>query len=199
MITVKQYAEERGVTIQAVHQSMSGKRKQAKLKGHVQVIDGVKWLDEEAVAILDEHRNKNPIVIVQQDMDETIERLRREKEVLLERVAAQGARIGELADWKAEKSLEIAAADQTKLLLEGTKAELEAAKRDAAEKAEELGFAQQEAEAAKKQAEEAKEAKERALAEKNAWAEYAAELEAYNALNRWKRRKAKKPQPPKED
>lgn len=27
MITVKQYAEERGITIQAVHQSMKGKRK----------------------------------------------------------------------------------------------------------------------------------------------------------------------------
>lgn len=165
MITVKQYAEERGITIQAVHQSMSGKRKQAKLKGHVQVIDGVKWLDEEAVAILDEHRNKNPIVIVQQDKDEEIERLRRENELLLKKVAA-------LSEWKADNAMAIAEANHTKLLLEGTKAELEEAKRDAAEmaaaQAVELGLAQKEAEASKKRAEEA-EARERALKERNLW------------------------------
>ena len=40
MITVKQYAEERGITIQAVHQSMQGKRKKDRLEGHVTVIDG---------------------------------------------------------------------------------------------------------------------------------------------------------------
>ena len=161
MITVKQYAEERGITIQAVHQSMSGKRKQAKLKGHVQVIDGVKWLDEEAVAILDEHRNKNPIVIVQQDKDEAIEAMRLKlEELLVERA--------ELYKWKADNAMAIAEANHTKLLLEGTKAELEAAKRDAAEQAVVLGLAQKEAEASKKRAEEA-EARERALKERNMW------------------------------
>lgn len=168
MITVKQYAEERGITIQAVHQSMSGKRKQAKLKGHVQVIDGVKWLDEEAVAILDEHRNKNPIVIIQQDKDELLEQLRREKEALLVKIAEQGARIGELADWKAENAVAIAEASQTKLMLEDAKAELETVKKDAAAQAVELGIAQKEAEDAKKRAEAAEE-RERALKERNLW------------------------------
>lgn len=152
MITVKQYAEERGITIQAVHQSMSGKRKKERLDGHVHVIDGVKWLDEEAVAVLDEHRNKNPIVIIQQDKDELIEQLRREREELLMKVAAQGARIGELADWKAEKAVEIAEASQAKLMLESTKGELEAAKRDVAAQAVELDHAQQAAEQARQEA-----------------------------------------------
>ena len=60
MTSVKQYAEERKITIQAVHQSMKGKRKQALLEGHVHMVNGVKWLDDEAVQILDEDRKKIP-------------------------------------------------------------------------------------------------------------------------------------------
>ena len=132
MITVKQYAEERGITIQAVHQSMTSKRKKEKLAGHIQVIEGVKWLDEEAVNILDEYRNKNAVVVIQQNKDEEIHRLTEENKALLVKIAEQGAkigeqgaRIGELSDWKAEKAMEIAIAAQTKLLLEAAHADVE--------------------------------------------------------------------------
>lgn len=73
VITVKEYADSRNITIQAVHQSMKGKRKAEKLIGHVEIRDGVKWLDEEAVRILDESRNKTPVVIMQNEHDEIIE------------------------------------------------------------------------------------------------------------------------------
>ena len=118
MITVKQYAEERGITIQAVHQSMNGKRKKERLDGHVQVIDGIKWLDEEAVAILDESRNRSPIVWEKADANERIEELEREREAMLLKIAAQADRISELAQWKADNAMLIAGAEQTKMLLD---------------------------------------------------------------------------------
>lgn len=128
MITVKQFAEERGITIQAVHQSMQGKRKKDRLNGHVQVIDGVKWLDEEAVAILDEARNKAPIVWERSDSNARIEELEQNEKVLLAKIAAQADRIAELAQWKADKAMVLAEAEQKQLLLDTTKAELEQAK-----------------------------------------------------------------------
>lgn len=73
MITVKEYADSRNITIQAVHQSMKGKRKAEKLVGHVETRDGVKWLDDEAVRILDESRSKTPVVIMQNEHDEVLE------------------------------------------------------------------------------------------------------------------------------
>lgn len=118
MITVKQYADERGITIQAVHQSMNGKRKKERLDGHVQVIDGVKWLDEDAVAILDESRNRSPIVWEKADANERIEELEREREAMLIKIAAQADRISELAQWKADNAMLIAGAEQTKTLLD---------------------------------------------------------------------------------
>lgn len=128
MITVKQFAEERGITIQAVHQSMQGKRKKDRLNGHVHVIDGVKWLDEEAVAILDEARNKAPIVWERSDSNARIEELEQNEKVLLAKIAAQADRIAELAQWKADKAMVLAEAEQKQLLLDTTKAELEQAK-----------------------------------------------------------------------
>lgn len=128
MITVKQYAEERGITIQAVHQSMNGKRKKERLEGHVQVIDGVKWLDEEAVAILDEARNKSPIVWERTDSNARIEELEQNEKVMLAKIAAQADQIAQLAQWKADNALAIAEAGQKQLLLDSTRAELEQAK-----------------------------------------------------------------------
>lgn len=190
VVSLRDYAKDKSVSYEAVRKQVA--RYKDELAGHI-IMDGrQQFLDEEAVAFLDGKRQKNPVVIYEQSKDEAIEGLRRSIEMLQ-------AERAELYKWKADNAVAIAEANHTQLLLDGTKAELEAAKRDAAEKAEELGFAQQEADAAKKRAEEAKEAEERALAEKNAWAEYAAALEAYNALGWWKRRKAEKPQPPKEE
>lgn len=145
MITVKQFAEERGITIQAVHQSMQGKRKKDRLDGHVQVIDGVKWLDEEAVAILDEARNKAPIVWEKTDANARIEELEQNEKVMLAKIAAQADRIAELAQWKADNALAIAAAAQTQLLLDSTRAELEQASREVTEARQEAADARQKA------------------------------------------------------
>lgn len=145
MITVKQYADERGITIQAVHQSMNGKRKKDRLEGHVQVIDGVKWLDEEAIAILDEARNKSPIVWEKTDANARIEELEQNEKIMLAKIAAQADRISDLAQWKADNAVAIAAANQTQLLLDTTRAELEQAKEYGQQTSQEAAEARQEA------------------------------------------------------
>lgn len=78
MISVKEYAKIQGVTVQAVHQQMKRKRNSEKLVGHVSVIDGAKYLDDEAVKILDEGRKKTPIIIVSDQKDDLIADLKEE-------------------------------------------------------------------------------------------------------------------------
>lgn len=124
MITVKQYADERKISIQAVHQSMQGKRKKERLEGHVTVIDGVKWLDDEAVQILDEARNKSPIVYEKTDRDQIIKDMEENEKNYLRKIAAQADEIASWAKKDAESAHLIAGATHTQLLLDSTKAEL---------------------------------------------------------------------------
>ena len=198
MITVKQYAEDRNITIQAVHQSMKGKRKKGLLEGHVHLVDGIKWLDDEAVAILDKDRKKPPVIYERENANATIEQLRQDREVLLAKVAA-------LSEWKAENAIAIAEANQTQLRLtaaEQEKGELE--KQLVAAKAEidalgvEVDSQRQAAQDATKDAHDARRKAAEAEADKQAWVEYAAAMEAYNSLGWWKRRKAEKPVAPVE-
>lgn len=118
MITVKQYADERGISIQAVHQSMNGKQKKEKLKGHVYIKDGIKWLDDEAVVILDKDRRKSAYLIERAESSEEIEMLKQQVEQLLIKTATQADKISELSEWKADHAVAIAEANQQHLLLE---------------------------------------------------------------------------------
>ena len=54
---------------------MKGARKAERLKGHVFVQDGIKWLDEVAVQILDESRRQAPATIVMDDRQAEIDAL----------------------------------------------------------------------------------------------------------------------------
>ena len=157
MTSVKQYAEERKITIQAVHQSMKGKRKQALLEGHVPMVNGVKWLDDEAVQILDEDRKRSPVVLERTEKNDTIDALKEQIEMLLTENAKQANKIAELAEWKAEKAVAIAGAEQQKLLLEErTKRveQLESAAKETMDKLREAENAAREAEDKLQRAEE---------------------------------------------
>lgn len=200
MITVKQYADERHITIQAVHQSMNGKRKKDRLVGHIQVVDGVKWLDDEAVRILDEARNKSPIVWEKSDTSARLEELEQNERLLLAKVATQADKISELAQWKADNAVAIAEANQTRLMLtaaEKDKQLLEGFIADAkaeiavlsGEKVKAEEKARLEAEAAQKARDELTVAHER----ERLLREYAAAMEAWNALGWLKRKKTPKP------
>lgn len=63
MISVKEYAESRGKTIQAVHQQRKRTKYKDKLKGHEIEKDGVVYLDDEAVKILDSAHNSTVAII----------------------------------------------------------------------------------------------------------------------------------------
>ena len=65
MLSVKEYADKQGVTIQAIYQSLKRQENQERLKGHIFMEHGKKMLDDYAVGVLDESRKQNPVVIMQ--------------------------------------------------------------------------------------------------------------------------------------
>lgn len=90
MISLKDYAAQKNITYEAVRKSVA--RYKDELDGHIIKVDRKQYLDDEAVAFLDDKRQKNPVVIIQQDKDEQIEQLRRENNQLKnELLAAQKA------------------------------------------------------------------------------------------------------------
>lgn len=91
MITVKEYAERKGKSVQAVYKQMRAKENATLLENHIflQKVGNktAKVLDDEAVRILDEASRKIPTVIVQNGKDDIIESLRMENKQLLLKVA----------------------------------------------------------------------------------------------------------------
>lgn len=83
MLTIKEFAEMHGKSVQAVYQQIKSKENAKALEGHI-VIHRVgnkdtKLLDEEAVRILQSASMQAPQVIMQTDDKERIEQLRQEK------------------------------------------------------------------------------------------------------------------------
>lgn len=116
VISLKDYAEQKNVSYEAVRQQVV--RYKDELEGHV-IRDGrQQFLDEEAVAFLDGKRQKNPVTIIQQNKDERIEELEREKEAYLLKIAEQADRIAKLSEWMADNAVAIAEANQKQQLLE---------------------------------------------------------------------------------
>lgn len=116
VISLKEYAKLNNVTYEAVRQQVN--RYAGDLGEHI-IKDGrQQFLDEDAVAFLDSKRQKNPVVIVQQDKDEQIRDLENEIKRLLAERTEQANRIAELAQWKADNAVAIAEANHRQQLLE---------------------------------------------------------------------------------
>lgn len=155
MKTVKQYAEEKGVSHQAVYKMIS--THESELRDFIFVQDRTRFLTPEAEELLDGYRKKSQIVIEREDANETIETLKKQIEMLLTENAKQANRIAEFAEWKAEKAVAIAGAEQQKLLLEErTKRveQLESAAKETMDKLREAENAAREAEDKLQRAEE---------------------------------------------
>lgn len=86
MISIKDYAKEKGVSYEAIRQSVD--RYKDELEGHVIKQGKTRYLDDVATAILDSKRAGNPVVIVNEDKDERIAALEKENKALLQRVTA---------------------------------------------------------------------------------------------------------------
>lgn len=85
LISLKDYAKNNNVSYEAVRQQV--KRYSKELVGHIIKDNRTQFLDEEAAAFLDSKREKNPVVVINQDKDDTIKALEEENKALLQRIA----------------------------------------------------------------------------------------------------------------
>lgn len=81
MISMKDYATLHNISYEAVRKQV--KRYETELQGHISKVGRTNYLDDEAVAFLDEKRSKNPIVIVDEEKKDQIQRLSDENKQLL--------------------------------------------------------------------------------------------------------------------
>lgn len=118
VMSIKDYAKARKISYEAARQQV--KRYAEELDGHIAKQNRTQYLDDYAVELLDDHRQQSPIVIVNQDRDEEIERLRVENKALLQQIAALQDRLltaqeGAIEAAKATARLEAAEADRSRL------------------------------------------------------------------------------------
>lgn len=128
MISIKDYANSNGVTYEAVRQQV--KRYENELHGHIHRQGRTQFLDDVAVAILNDHRASNPVVVYNKESADRMIELQEQVNQLLMKTAAQADRIAELASWKAENALLIAGSEQTRLALQVAQEEKTALQHD---------------------------------------------------------------------
>ncbi|WP_303063816.1 hypothetical protein [Acidaminococcus massiliensis] len=81
MITIKDYAKQKGVSYEAIRKQI--KRYDTELEGHLIKQNRFLMLDDEAVQFLDGKRSENPVIVYEQNKDEELEQLRQENKMLL--------------------------------------------------------------------------------------------------------------------
>ena len=107
LMTIKEYAESRGKSVQAVYTQIHGKEKADLLEGHIITQKAgnknIKFLDEIAVQILDEASKQAPMVVLQNEDKERIEELTAENEALKAKLSElQEKMIAELMNHNAQ-------------------------------------------------------------------------------------------------
>lgn len=120
MVSIKEYAAQKGVSYEAVRKQVSRYKKE--LEGHITKVSRTQYLDDEAVAFLDGKRQENPVILLQADKDEEIQRLHDENKALLLKVA-------ELQDALLKEKDTVKELQTEKIALLEAKQEQEAAKR----------------------------------------------------------------------
>lgn len=85
METIKEYAERKNVTYEAIRKQVT--RYSKELKGHIIKKGRLQYLDEEAIQFLDAKRTESLIVVKEVTKNEEIQRLQADKEMLLVKVA----------------------------------------------------------------------------------------------------------------
>ena len=132
VMSIKDYARARKITYEAARQQV--KRYEKELQGHIHKQNRTQYLDDYAVELLDDHRQQNPVVVVNQDRDAELEQLRSENKTLLQQVAMLQDKLltaQESAIEAAKQTVLLDAAQADKAALQERVKELEAV-RDAA-------------------------------------------------------------------
>ena len=103
MITIKEFAEQKKVTYEAVRRQIQ--RCNDDLKGHIVTQNGTRYLDDFAVEFLSDRRRHYPVVVQIEDQSETIEQqaaeiqdLKQQLEALRGQLEAQQAAFIELRE-----------------------------------------------------------------------------------------------------
>lgn len=191
IISLKDYAKQNNVSYEAVRQQVV--RYADELGEHI-IKDGrQQFLDEEAVAFLDGKRQKNPVVIVQQDKDEQIKELELQIKELLVKTAAQADRISELSEWKADNAVAIAEANQRQLRLEASEKEIKLLEGFIQDAKTEIGALTEEKNEAVRKVSEAEQKAQKASEDFLKEQDYVLALEAYRDLSWFKRLRTPKP------
>lgn len=92
MITVKEYADHNGVTVQSVYKRINSKKLKDRLKGHIVIEYGVKCLDDVAIEILNETKkvSTNTLSVVKnKENKEELEKLKEENTRLKDELIAK--------------------------------------------------------------------------------------------------------------
>lgn len=84
MVSIKDYAKNKGCSYEAIRKQVI--RYKNDLDEHIIKVNRTKYLDDYAVEFLDKKRTTNPVIVEKYDRDEEIERLKKEKEVLLVKI-----------------------------------------------------------------------------------------------------------------
>ena len=166
MVSIKDYAASHGISYEAVRRQIAryaGREMDGfRLSEHITKVNRTQYLDDEAAAFLDARRAQNPVVVQQEQRDETIERLRAEVDLLQKRLIAAQDEYRVLLQDKHEIEMREQKLLADKDAIDGIKAAAEEAiaRAEKSEEARHLAeeaakAAQEEAERARKLAEEA--------------------------------------------
>lgn len=115
MISIKDYAAQKNVSYEAIRKQI--KRYETQLDGHLERIGRTLYLDDDAVAFLDDKRKKNPVVVVKEDTDRVVQGLYEEnKQLLIKITALQDELIEEKSKVQELQGLLLAEREQVKQL-----------------------------------------------------------------------------------
>lgn len=129
MKTVKEYAEIKGVSHQAVYKMLQVHKDE--LEDYIIKRGRTRFLTDEAIDILEKYRESNPVIVDQVHSRERIEELENNIKRLLAENAAIANKLSEALEWKAEKSVEIAQNEANLKLLDIREEQYEAEKKRA--------------------------------------------------------------------
>ena len=168
MVSIKDYAASHGVSYEAVRRQIarySGREMDGfRISDHIIKVNRTQYLDDEATAFLDARRAQNPVVVQQEQRDETIERLRAEVDRLQKRLITAQDEYRVLLEDKHEIELREQKLLADKDAIDGIKAAAEEAIARAEKSEEARHVAEEAAKAAQEEAERVRKAAEEASA-----------------------------------
>lgn len=109
MLSIKEYARVKGVTVQAVYKQLKTHEKE--LENHIETVKGIRYLDDFAVDYLNAKSDNSPAAVVSENKDLVIEELKNNIEILLGEKSDLEIKLREVLEWKAEQAVLIAKAE----------------------------------------------------------------------------------------